>query len=77
VLGFGDARLALRRHAARICESGKAGYLLKPGDLLKPGLWLCLAGAIEQNLLSFEVAATGCYSPSAPRTKQYLEEFLS
>jgi hypothetical protein len=62
--------LALRRHAAQVCESGKAA------DLLKPGLWLCLAGAIEQNLLGFEVAATG-YSPSAPRTKRYLEEFLS
>jgi hypothetical protein len=60
--------LALRREAARICKSGK--------DLLKPGLWLCFAGAIEQNLLGFEVAATG-YSPSARQTKQYLEEFLS
>jgi hypothetical protein len=69
VLTWEYVSLQLRRYAAELCGQPQAG------DLLKAALWLCFAGAIEQNLLGLE-EPRGPYSPMAPHTAKYLEEFL-
>jgi hypothetical protein len=69
-LTWRDVGLALRRRATVEIGGG-----CKAERLLKAALWLCFAGAIEQNLLGFEVGAAGVWA-SALQTVGYLEEFL-
>jgi hypothetical protein len=68
LLTWRDVGLALRRRATVEIGGG-----CKAERLLKVALWLCFAGAIEQNLLGLEVGAAGA---SALQTERYLEEFL-